>query len=220
MNDMQLRQDIIEEIDFEPGIDATGIAVSVTGGVATLSGHVPSYSQKVDAEKVVWRIKGVKALAQELEVRLPQDAKVNDDEIATRAARIIAWSASVPSDAIHVKVSRGWVTLTGTVDWHFQRFSAEAAVRRLTGIHGVINNVELRQTLKPESVRDKIKEALRRHVEGEASRIRINVASPGDVTLEGDVGDYEERRAIERAAWAVPGVRKVHDNLNIQWHSV
>lgn len=93
-------------------------------------------------------------------------------------------------------------------------------MRRLTGIHGVINNVELRQTLKPESVRDKIKEALRRHVEGEASRIRINVASPGDVTLEGDVGDYEERRAIERAAWAVPGVRKVHDNLNIQWHSV
>jgi len=220
MNDIQLRQDIIEELDFEPGIDARSIGVSVADGVVTLNGHVPSYSQKVDAEKVVWRIKGVKALAQELEVRLPEDAKVNDDEIATRAARIIAWSASVPPDAIHVKVARGWVTLSGTVDWHFQRFAAEAAVRRLTGIHGVINNVQLRQAVKPENVRDKIKEALRRHVDGEASRIRIDVASPGEVTLEGDVGDYEERRAIERAAWAIPGVRAVHDKLNIQWHSV
>ena len=105
MNDMQLRQEIIEELDFEPGIDSRGIAVSVAGGVVTLSGHVPSYSQKVDAEKAVWRIKGVKALAQEIEVRLAEDAKVNDDEIATRAARILAWSSAVPTDSIRVKVS-------------------------------------------------------------------------------------------------------------------
>ncbi|MEX1827262.1 BON domain-containing protein [Luteibacter sp. CQ10] len=219
MNDMQLRQDIVEELDFEPGIDARGIGVSVTDGVVTLNGHVPSYSQKIDAEKAVWRIKGVKALAQELEVRLPEHAKVNDDEIATRAARIIAWNVGVPADAIHVKVSHGWITLSGTVDWHFQRFAAEAAVRRLTGIHGVFNNVEIKQALKSDNVREKIKDALRRHVEGEASRIRIDVKSPGDVTLEGDVGDYEERRAIERAAWSVPGVRAVHDNLHIQWHA-
>ena len=217
MNDMQLRQNIIEELDFEPGIDSRGIGVSVAGGVVTLSGHVPTYSQKVDAEKAVWRIKGVKALAQEIEVRLAASAKVNDDEIATRAARILAWSSSVPVDAIRVKVSHGWVTLTGTVDWHFQRFAAEAAVRRLTGIHGVVNNVEIRQTLQPENVRDKIKESLRRHVDGEAARIRIDVVPPGDVILEGGVSDYEERRAIERAAWAVPGVRTVQDNLHIEW---
>ncbi|WP_413626409.1 BON domain-containing protein [Luteibacter sp. Lutesp34] len=219
MNDMQLRQEIIEELDFEPGIDSRGIAVSVAGGVVTLSGHVPSYSQKVDAEKAVWRIKGVKALAQEIEVRLAEDAKVNDDEIATRAARILAWSSAVPTDSIRVKVSHGWITLTGTVDWHYQRFAAEAAVRRLTGIHGVVNNVEIKQVLKSEDVRDKIKDALRRHVDGEAARIQIDVVSPGEVTLAGNVGDYEERRAIERAAWAIPGVRKVHDNLHIEWRA-
>lgn len=217
MNDRQLRQDVIEELDFEPGIDARGIGVSVSGGVVTLSGHVPSYSQKVDAEKAVWRLKGVKALAQELEVRLADHARVNDDEIATRAARIIEWSAAVPADTVHVKASGGWITLTGTVDWHFQRQAAEAAVRRLTGIHGVINKVEIKAAPKSENVRDKIKEALRRHVDDEAARIRIDVASPGDVTLEGEVADYEERRAIERAAWAVPGVRTLHDNLRIQW---
>ncbi|MDY1546948.1 BON domain-containing protein [Luteibacter sahnii] len=215
MNDSQLRQDVIDELDFDPSIDASGIGVAVADGVVTLTGHVPAYVQKVDAERATWRVKGVKAIAQEIQVRLPAEARVNDDEIASRAVHTIAWHASIPRGQIHVKVANGWVTLSGEVPWHYQRQSAEASVKRLGGVKGVINAVTVAPTVSSADVRRHIADALRRHADVEADRIRIRIAPEGDVTLEGDVDDYDERLAVARAAWSVPGVHAVHDHMRI-----
>lgn len=215
MNDSQLRQQVIEELEGEPSVQATGIGIAVDKGVVTLSGHVPSYLQKVEAERAVWRVKGVKAIAQEIEVRLPAEAKLNDDEIAARAVHSIAWHASIPEGEVHVKVSHGWVTLSGTVRWQYQRREADAAVHRLSGVRGVLNTITIAQPVTSTDVRRSITDALRRHAGTEADRIRIAIADGGDVTLEGEVDDFDERQAVERAAWSVPGVRTVHDHLRI-----
>ena len=139
MSDSALRQDIIDELDFEPSVKAAHIGVAVDSGVVTLSGHVCSYAEKLAAEQAAKRVKGVKAIAQEIEVRYPSDLKTADDEIAKRAVNILRWSAVVPQDAVQVKVQDGWVTLSGQLEWQFQRTAAETEIRRLSGVAGVIN---------------------------------------------------------------------------------
>ena len=217
LNDKQLRQHVIDELDFEPSIDSADIGVTVENGVVTLIGHVTSYAQKLSAERATWRVKGVKAIAQEIQVRIPSDKKNNDDEIAQRAISMLAWNSSVPRDAIKVKVQDGWVTLTGQVNWNYQRVAAEAAVRKLTGVVGVINNVSLAPTTvaQPTDVKQRIVDALKRHAEVEAAQIKVSVHDSGVVSLEGDVDNWDERDAVERAAWSVPGVRAVEDHLRI-----
>lgn len=215
MSDKQLRQDVIDELDFEPSIDAADIGVTCENGVITLSGHVPSYTQKVAAERAAWRVKGVRAIAQEIQVRFAAAKKTNDDEIAQRALNILAWSSPSPHDAVHVKVQDGWVTLTGEVRWNYQREAAEASVRRLSGVLGVTNAIALTPAAIPADVEERIRNALRRQAEIEAARIRIVVDDGGTVSIEGDVDNWEERRAVERAAWSTPGVRMVEDHLRI-----
>ncbi len=215
MNDKQLRQDVIAELDFEPSIEAAEIGVAVDNGVVTLSGHVPNYAQKLAAERAAWRVKGVKAIAQEIQVRLASDKKCNDDEIAKRAVSMLAWNASVPRDALHVKVQNGWVTLSGNVNWNYQRDAAEAGIRKLSGVIGVINNINLVPAAQSTDIKQRIVEALKRHAEVEADRILISVQEGGRVSLEGDVHNWDERRAVERAAWSAPGVRIVEDHLRI-----
>ncbi|AGG88573.1 MULTISPECIES: BON domain-containing protein [Rhodanobacter] len=215
MSDKQLRQDVIDELDFEPSIDAADIGVTCENGVITLSGHVPSYTQKVAAERAAWRVKGVKAIAQEIQVRFAAAKKTNDDEIAQRALNILAWSSPSPHDAVHVKVQDGWVTLTGEVRWNYQREAAEASVRRLSGVLGVTNAIALTPAAIPADVEERIRNALRRQAEIEAARIRVVVDDGGTVSIEGDVDNWEERRAVERAAWSTPGVRMVEDHLRI-----
>lgn len=215
MNDKQLRQDVIDELDFEPSIDSADIGVTCENGVITLSGHVPSYTQKVAAERAAWRVKGVKAIAQEIQVRFAAAKKTNDDEIAQRALNILAWSSPSPHDAVHVKVQDGWVTLTGEVRWNYQREAAEASVRRLSGVLGVTNAIALTPAAIPADVEERIRNALRRQAEIEAARIRVVVDDGGTVSIEGDVDNWEERRAVERAAWSTPGVRMVEDHLRI-----
>ena len=193
-------------------LDAGAIGVAVSEGVVTLTGHVGSYAEKVEAERAVRRVRGVRAIAQEIEVRYADDKKVADDQIAARALAIIDWSVHLPKQAIQVKVAGGWVTLTGTVDWQYQMAAAEAAVRKLTGVHGVTNRVEVRPQVPPTAVKDKILEAFRRSVMFEADGIKVTVT--GDkVTLEGAVSAWAEREAAERAAWSVPGVRAVEDRI-------
>ncbi|HEY5613144.1 MAG TPA: BON domain-containing protein, partial [Lysobacter sp.] len=119
MNDKELRQNVIDELDFEPSIDSSDIGVAVEKGVVTLTGHVSTYTQKLAAERAVWRVKGVKAIAQEIEVRIPSETKQTDDEIAKRAVNMLAWNAAVPRDTVHVKVQKGWVTLTGELNWNY-----------------------------------------------------------------------------------------------------
>ncbi|MGL5003413.1 MAG: BON domain-containing protein [Casimicrobium sp.] len=215
MNDKQLRNNVIDELEFEPSIDAANIGVSAENGVVTLTGHVPSYWQKAAAERAVWRVKGVKAIAEEIEVRFSTDKKRADDQIAQRAVDMLAWDASVPDGAIRVKVQDGWVHLDGEVDWQFQRQAAEADVRKLSGVLGVTNNIAIKQAVQTPDVRKRIEDALKRHAEIEATHISINVLGNGAIKLEGKVDSWDERRAVERAVWSAPGVRTVDDRINI-----
>jgi osmotically-inducible protein OsmY len=212
MTDKDLRRDVLDELDFDPSLDAAEIGVAVSDGVVTLSGHVGSYAEQVEAERAAKRVKGVRAIAQEIQVRLPDAKKIEDDQIAARALAIIDWSVHLPKDAIQVKVAQGWVTLTGAVPWQYQAMGAEAAVRRLSGVFGVTNLVAVRPDVRPTAVKEKILEAFRRNALFEADAIKVDVE--GDtVTLEGSVTAGVEREAAERAAWSVPGVRTVIDHI-------
>ena len=215
MNDRQLRQDVIDELDFEPSIESADIGVAAENGVVTLTGHVPTYAQKLAAERAVWRVKGVKAIAQDIQVRIPGDKQQNDDEIAQRAVSILAWNAAVPRDAVHLKVQHGWVTLSGQVDWNYQREAAENAVRKLSGVAGVINDITLKPAVQAVDVKQRITDALKRHAEVEAAKVQVSIREGGTVALEGEVETWDERQAVVHAAWSAPGVRMVDDRLRI-----
>lgn len=214
MSDKQLRQLIIDALNFEPRVDAAHIGVVVEDGVATLTGHVGSFAERIAVEQVVRGVRGVQAVAEEIEIRYPEDKKVHDDEIARRCLDILAWNAIVP-DAVKVKVEKGWVYLTGVVDWHFQREAAAAAVRRLSGVLGVSNQIGIHETAKAPDIQRKIEDALKRNAEIEAKAIRVRVDGGDKVILEGTVRAWYERRLAERAAWSIPGVKVVDDRLSV-----
>jgi len=214
MNDNILRQDIVDELEFEPSIDAANIGVAVENGVVTLTGHVSTYAQKAIAENAVLRVKGVRGIAQEIEVR-PFGANVTtDDEIAKRALNTLAWNTVVPDEAVRIKVQDGWVTLTGNVEWQYQKTAAGAAIRYLAGVRGVSNDIEVRPHASVADVKKRIEDALKRNAEVGAKAISVKV-SDGKVTLKGKVRSWAERRTTERAAWAVPGVSAVEDHITI-----
>ncbi|HYP58570.1 MAG TPA: BON domain-containing protein [Beijerinckia sp.] len=214
MGDKVLRQSIIDELDFEPSIDAADIGVAVDEGVVTLTGHVPTYAQKYKAEEVVKKVRGVRAIAQEIEVRLATGKHTADDEIAKRALSILDWDVSIPKEAVQVKVAQGWVTLSGEVDWQYQRRAAEDNVHKLSGVLGVVNLITLRQNVQAADIKKRIEEALRRNAQVEAQGISIDVHE-GKVTLEGMVHTWHERDMAETAAWAAPGVKSVEDHLRV-----
>jgi osmotically-inducible protein OsmY len=215
MSDSSLRQDIIDELDFEPSIDAADIGVAVEDGVATLTGHVPTYAQKITVEDVVRRVKGVKGIAQQIEVRPFGTNRTADDEIAKRALSTISWNTAIPDDAVQVKVQEGWVTLTGKVEWQYQKTAAADAVRDLAGVVGVTNRIEIASRASAFDVKKRIEDALKRNAEIEAQAIRVNVLDGGKITLDGKVHAWSERRAVERAAWSAPGVKVVDDRITI-----
>lgn len=213
--DSLLQQDVMDELDFEPSVDAAHIGVTAKNGVITLTGHVSSYAEKIAAEDAARRINGVHAIAQEIEVRYPGDKKTSDDEIAARALSILKWNAVVPYASVQVKVQDGWVTLLGEVDWQFQRVAAESGIRRLSGVAGVLNEIKLRPSVSPSDVKRTIEEALKRSAEVEAASIRVSSLGNGKVALEGKVRDWGERDAVKRAAWSTAGVKSVEDRLQI-----
>jgi osmotically-inducible protein OsmY len=214
MTDKDLRRDVLDELDFEPSLDAGDIGVAVADGVVTLTGHVGSYAEKVEAERALRRVKGVRAIAQEIQVRPHNAKKIEDDQIAARALAIIDWSVHLPKDAIQVRVAQGWITLTGEVSWAFQADAVEEAVRKLSGVVDVVNLVAVKPRIQPAAVKDRILEAFKRNALFEADAIKVSVA--GDtVTLEGTVTALTERDAAERAAWSAPGVRSVDDRITI-----
>ncbi|AZD02329.1 BON domain-containing protein [Pseudomonas chlororaphis] len=214
MSDLNLRKFILEELEFQPDIDAANIGVTVENGVVTLTGHVNSYAQKISAERAVKAIKGVRALAEEIQVRLEKGAGTADDTIANRALNILNWSSDVPEGDIKIMVQNGWITLEGEVDWQYQKETAERAVRKLSGVVGVDNQLTLRPRVDAGDIRQRIEQALKRNAEIDAKAIHIKV--DGDVVkLEGKVHLWRERQIAERAAWSVPGVRKVDDHLLI-----
>jgi len=214
MTDTYLRQAVVDELDFEPSIDAANIGVAVENGVVTLTGHVASYAEKIATERAVERVKGVRAIAENIEVRYPGHKQTADDEIAERALSIIGWNVQVPKDSVKIKVEKGRVTLDGVVDWRFQREAAESAVRQLSGVVGLSNLIEVKPNVAPRDIKQKILDALKRNAELEADAIRVNVTE-GNVVLEGNVKAWYERGIAEQAAWSAPGVKAVLDHLAI-----
>ena len=177
MSDLQLRQDVLDELGYEPSVEAAHIGVVVDKGVVTLAGHVASYAEKQTAIAAVRRIKGVRAIADEIEVRSPSDKKTPDDEIAKRAIDILGWDTMVPSGSIQVMVRDGCVTLTGSVEWHYQKKKAEEDVRKLSGVRGVINAIEIEPSVQAEDVKRKIEEALKRHAAIESKQFGLPCSS-------------------------------------------
>ena len=214
MDNSTLRHLIEEELEFEPSIDASGIAVSAENGIVTLSGHVRTHAEKIAAERCVARLKGVRGIAQEIVVRYPEQKKIADDEIAARAVKILDWDTTIPEGAVKVKVHNGWITLTGEVDRGFQRAAAEQAVRKLGGITGISNMIAIRPHGDVADIRRRIQNALERNADLQADRIHVEV-SGGRVTLSGSVSAWHDRLLAERAAWAAPGVLEVNDLLTV-----
>lgn len=214
MIDTQLKQHVQNALDWEPSIDATDIGVSVDEGVVTLRGNVTSYAAKLTAEKVALRVYGVKALANDLRVRLGREHERTDTDIARAAVAALQWHTVVPADRLTVTVKDGWITLAGTLDWQYQKDAAAGAVHDLTGVKGVINDVRVLPHVSAQDVGDKIEAALKRSAEIDARRISVT-AHDGTVVLTGHVRSWAERQEAERAAWSAPGVTLVDDRITV-----
>ena len=214
MTDKELKRHIEDALNWEPSFDAADIGVSVDNGVVTLRGDVATYAAKSTAERVTLGVYGVKAVANDMDVRLPGEYQRTDSDIAQAAVNALQWNTVVPADRLTVAVSNGWITLKGNVDWQYQKDAAARAVRDLTGVLGVNNHVSVQPHVRVAEVQDKIEAAFKRSAEIDARRVAVT-AQNGKVILTGNVRSWAERREAERAAWAAPGVTQVDDRLSI-----
>jgi osmotically-inducible protein OsmY len=214
--DAQLKKDVSAELEWDPSINASQVGVAVKDGVVTLTGHLDTFAEKHAIERAAQRVRGVKAVAVELDVKLEPGHKRSDSEIAAAAEAALAWHALVPADRMQVRVEKGWVTLQGEVDWDYQRRQAEKAVRPLVGVVGVSNAITLKTGSTPADVTQRIRDALTRHAEHEAKHIEV-IVDGATVTLRGDVDSWGERAAASGAAWSARGVSSVVNELKVKW---
>ena len=212
--DTQLQNDVLEELKWEPSVAEKEIAVAVKDGVVTLGGYVQSYAQKRAAENAVARVAGVRAIAEDIQVKLPTSRMRSDSEIAHAAINALKWDTEVPDEQLRLKVENGWITIEGTVDFFYQKNAADRAVRFLTGVKGVTNMISVKPGVATVQVNRNIKDALKRHAELDAGKITVDSAD-GRVTLKGSVHSWIERKEAENAAWATPGVWSVDDRLAV-----
>jgi osmotically-inducible protein OsmY len=212
--DKEIQKNITDELTWEPSLRNDDIAVGVRDGVVTLGGFVDSYADKSKAERVAGRVKGVKAVADEIEVKLSTGSERADPDLARAALDALQWNISVPHDRIQVKVEKGWLTLDGQVDWYYQKQAAERAVRFLRGVRGVFNLITLSARTTPRDVKKRIKDALHRGVEFDAERITVEVEG-NKAILEGMVRSYAELKDATRAARNAPGITEVDNRLAI-----
>ena len=213
-DDEILQLNVLKELEYDSKVDAARIGVAAKGGVITLTGQVPSYAERVAAEEAARRVKGVRAIAQEIEVHLPSERHQSDTDIAERALRILDWAVPVPKGRINVEVSHGWVTLRGDVDWYHQKAAAEDAIRQLSGVRGITNQVTVRPTTMVGDVRGRIEEAFKRYAALEAGHVNVEVAG-GRIVLTGHVNSWHEKEMAQSAAWSAPGVTAVEDQIKI-----
>jgi osmotically-inducible protein OsmY len=215
-SDKELQINVLDELTWEPSVNVEDIGVIVKDGVVTLTGSVDSYAEKSAAEQAAKRVAGVKALAVEIEVKLPGMSERTDADIARAAENALEWDTLVPEDRVKVTVEQGRITLTGDVDWRYQKEAAENAVRYLTGVKGVSNLIDIItvQKVSPAEVKANIEKALKRNARLEAQRITVTAAG-SKVTLRGNVRSLADRDEAERAAWNAPGVFEVEDEIDI-----
>lgn len=210
--DAQLKQDILDELKWDPAVNETDVGVIVKDGVVTLTGHLGSFAEKYAAERAAQRVSGVKAMAVEAEVRLPNGANRDDSDIATTARNALVWSVSVPDGLIQLKVEKGWITMSGEVEWDYQRKAADRAVRDLMGVVGVTNLIRVKPHVSPVDVQKHIQDALARQAELEAKKLQV-IVDGSRVTLRGKIHSWAERQAAQGAAWSAPGVANVVNEL-------
>ncbi|MBS1523523.1 MAG: BON domain-containing protein [Bacteroidetes bacterium] len=214
--DSEIQEDVMAELKWEPMLNATEIGVAVKEGVVTLSGTVSNYAKKMAAENATWRVKGVKAVAEELVVQLGEGDKSSDTEIAASILSTLRWNTVIPDDQIRIKVTDGRVDLSGEVDWNFQKEAVINAIRELKGVRSVSNEITVKPRVQSGNIKENIKKALERKADLEADNIRVETI--GDhVILKGSARSWNERKTIAHAAWSTPGVALVEDKIVISY---
>lgn len=214
MTDEMLKQSVLDELAWVPNFNEAHVGVTARDGVVTLTGHVASFAEKFEAERAVGRVAGVKAIAQELEIRYFENSGHGDEQIAKQAADVLAWDLLVPKNQVKVKIDKGWATLIGEVDWFYQKNSAESDLRKLYGVLGITNQITIKPNVQAFDVKNKIAAALKRNTELEAEKIVVTVDG-GKVTLTGEVDSYFERTLAENTVWSAPGVTQVNDFIKV-----
>lgn len=212
--DVQVKGDVLAELKWDPEIDESKIGVVVNGGAVTLTGHVPTYRQKIAATAAAKRMAGVLAIVDEIEVRLPTDHRATDEGLAERIANVLRWNVSNQLPGIQAEVKNGVVTLSGMVDWQYQRSNILKNVEHVRGVVDVVSLIGLKPRISTVDVQNRIMDALKRHANIESSKIQV-IALDGIVTLNGTVESMEEMNRVEDAAWTAPGVARVIDNLRV-----
>ena len=216
--DAEIKEDVLDELAWQPNIDETEIGVIVENGIVTLSGVVNNYSKKIAAEKAVKGVEGVKAIAGDIEVKYGDDFKKTDKEIAKAVVDALKWNSSVPEENLSVKVEDGWVYLSGEVKWGYQKNAAKRAVENLLGVRSVINSITIKNDVKPIEVKDRIQKAFERSAELDAKNITV-LTDGNTVTLKGKVHSIKEKEDAETAAYRAPGVYSVKNELKVQYYT-
>jgi len=214
MSNTELQRTVEDELKWNPSIDSSHIGVTVKDGIVTLTGYVTSYFQKKKAESLVKHLANVKAVVDELELKLPNSAQRSDLDLAESALEVLKLNILVPAGKILVTVDNGWISLDGVVDWQYQRTAAEDAIKYLTGVRGISNNVTVKSTVHPADVKAKIQNALIRNAQIDASHITVDTVN-GKATLAGHVRSWIEKEQAEAAAWSAPGISKVENRISI-----